>query len=348
MTEPKPQREFNPGGPLLNPDGSLASVGWARQPWLDANLEQAQFYGLRFLQPLRIKRWDYYGITTPDHFFSFTISDIGYVGMVFAYGIDFKTGQVREETLTIPLARGVQIPRDSREGKTLYSNGKVSMAFDTGPNGRDLTMEWPGFGGKAFNAQVHMDLPPTHESLTIVIPIEKKRFYYNRKINCMPASGWIEYDGQRYSLDPAACLANLDWGRGVWAYRSFWVWASASGHLADGRRIGLNLGYGFGDTSAASENAIILDGRIHKLGQVNFEYSSQNFKAPWKMTSPDGRLRLEFTPFLERVAKTDLKIIYSEVHQMFGHYNGTLVSDSGEELAIHDLTGFAEEHHARW
>jgi hypothetical protein len=41
-------------------------------------------------------------------------------------------------------------------------------------------------------------------------------------------------------------------------------------------------------------------------------------------------------------------VIFSEVHQMFGHYNGEVVADNGEVIKITDLVGFAEEHHARW
>ena len=110
--------------------------------------------------------------------------------------------------------------------------------------------------------------------MTIVIPIGQKRFYYNRKINCMPAAGYIQYGDWHEELAPDRCLGSLDWGRGVWEYRSFWNWASASGFLPDGRRIGLNLGCGFGDLSRATENCLILDGRIHKLGQVRFDYHS--------------------------------------------------------------------------
>ena len=69
---------------------------------------------------------------------------------------------------------------------------------------------------------------------------------------------------------------------------------------------------------------------------------------PWRMVSPDGRLDLEFTPFLERVAKTNLLIITSEVHQMFGCYRGTVKTDDGEIIGVDGLIGFAEEHHARW
>ena len=69
---------------------------------------------------------------------------------------------------------------------------------------------------------------------------------------------------------------------------------------------------------------------------------------PWKFSDNQGRLSLEFTPFKERLAQTDLKLIFSEVHQMFGRYNGRVRADSGEEIQIVDLVGFAEEHHARW
>jgi hypothetical protein len=48
------------------------------------------------------------------------------------------------------------------------------------------------------------------------------------------------------------------------------------------------------------------------------------------------------------VAKTDLKVITSEVHQMFGRYTGKVVSDEGKTIPVDGLVGFAEEHHAKW
>lgn len=43
------QIELLQPAPLLKPDGTLANVGWSRQPVLDCNLEAAQFYAVRFL-----------------------------------------------------------------------------------------------------------------------------------------------------------------------------------------------------------------------------------------------------------------------------------------------------------
>ena len=336
-------------GPLLKENGEVSIAGWSPQPILDSNLENANFYTLKFLQSLRMKRWDYYGLTTKTHYFSFTVSDIGYLGMVFAYVVDFENRKMHEETISIPFASGVTIPRNSQDGITQYKNDKVNLTFYTTNDQRKLSVNWANFENEqALKAEYKLNQRAGHESMNLVIPIEKRRFYFNRKINCLPATGWVEYLGQKYDLTPDTALGNLDWGRGVWAYDSFWVWASASGFTADQRTIGLNMGYGFGDTSAASENAFILDGKIHKIRKIEFKYNPKDFMQPWTMVSEDQRINLTFQPFLDRTAKTDVKLLYSEVHQMFGKYSGSLVTDTGETIEINGLIGFAEEHHARW
>ncbi len=336
-------------GSLLKSDGRLTVRGWSPQPLLDSNLEKTHFYSLKFLQSMRLKRWDYYGLTTDKFYFSFTISDIGYLGMIFVYVIDFENKQMHEETIAVPFANGVKVARNSQDGVTEYKNKNVLLNFSTDKDQRKLSIHWKNFqDGKDLNAELDYSLPVDHESMNIVIPIEEKRFYFNRKINCIPVKGWVEYLGERQEIKPEFALGNLDWGRGVWAYESFWVWASASGFTADNQRIGLNMGYGFGDTSAASENAFILNGKIHKIGKLEFHYNPDNFMEPWQMVSEDKRIQLTFTPFLERTATTDVKLLYSEVHQMFGKYKGHLETDEGTTIEIIDLVGFAEEHHARW
>ena len=343
------QTELTRPGPLLDPAGRLAQVGWSRQPLLDCNLEAARFYALRPLQRFRLKRWDYYALFTSQRFFSATIADLGYAGNLFVYTLDFATGDLHEDGLVVPLASGVRLPRNSTEGASHFKDARNRLHFEVTPEGRRVSVVWPGFqAGRGLQADFLLHCPITHESMTIVIPIGQRRFYYNRKINCLPAEGTLQIGERREALRPHEALGSLDWGRGVWDYRSYWNWASASGFLPDGRTVGLNLGCGFGDLSAATENAVILNGRIHKLEQVRFDYTSGDYMKPWKFTSSDGRLNLEFVPFKDRTARTNLGVIFSEVHQMFGRYSGQAVADSGEVLHLENLTGFAEEHHARW
>jgi hypothetical protein len=343
------QTKLTQPGKLLKPDGSLLQVGWCPQPLLDCNLEDTHFYLLKIFQRLRIKRWDYYAVFTPQKFFSATIADLGYAGNIFVYVMDYASGELHEDGLVIPLSRGITLARNSDQGESSFNGKNVKLHFKTTPEGRKISVSWPGFhNGRGITADIMLRQPREHESTTIVIPIGKRRFYYNRKINCLPAEGTIRYAGETEELSSANCLGSLDWGRGVWEYKSFWNWASASGFLPDGRMMGLNLGCGFGDLSAATENCFVLNGKLHKLEQVTFRYDPNDFMRPWKFTDSEDRLKLIFTPFKERKAVTNLGIIFSEVHQMLGRYSGTLRTDDGSIIQINDLIGFAEQHQARW
>lgn len=138
----------------------------------------------------------------------------------------------------------------------------------------------------------------------------------------------------------------LDWGRGVWTYENTWYWAAAQGHQG-GHVVGLNLGYGFGNTRAASENMIFVDGVAHKLGRVDFGIpvgeNGYAYLSPWHMTDNEGRLDLAFEPQIDRTDNIDLAgIIVSRQHQVFGTFSGTMVLDDGSALRVDGLRGSAE------
>lgn len=352
--------EITARGPLLDDKGTPTAYGWACRPLLDANLESLNFYMLKFFQFLRVKRWQYFGITTPTHFFSFTISTVGYLGLIFAYMLDFNTEEYREQTISVPFGSGIVLPRNSTNGDCHYQKGDIHINFFVeNDNERVIDVSWPGFGSSQLVASMKLQLPQGHESMVNVFPFRDKRFFYTRKVNCMPALGTVQYGFTEnkatakktpkiYDIRPESCLGTLDWGVGVWPYKSFWIWGSLSQFLPDGKAIGLNLGGGIGSDPEVNDNALILNGKVHKFGIVDYTYDRNNFKKPWRMNSRDGRLELEFKPFFERVAKTNVLILSSEVHQMFGRYSGFAVTDEGERIEIKDLTGWAEEHRARW
>ena len=231
------QTELTETSPLLDKNGKLIQVGWARQPLLECNLENVAFYP-KFLRPLqftRVKVWDYYAVFTPQRFFSATIANLGYAGNIFVYTLDFNSGELHEEGLVIPLGRGVKLSRQTL-GRCEYQANGVCLRFDGSESCRKIFVDWPEFhDGRGIHADIKLQIPIGHESMNIVIPIPGKRFYYNHKINRLPASGSIHYGDMRQQLMPDTSLGQLDWGRGVWQYSSFWNWASASGFLADGR-----------------------------------------------------------------------------------------------------------------
>ena len=159
------------------------------------------------------------------------------------------------------------------------------------------------------------------------------------------------FRSERYDFEPDSSFAVLDWGRGVWTYHNTWYWGSASG-LVNGADFGFNIGYGFGDTSAATENMLFYQGKAHKLSKVDFgipmKDRKEDYLSPWKFTSDDGRFEMNFLPILDRASCTDAKLIKSDQHQVFGRFTGTAVLDDGTRLQIENLMGFAEKVENKW
>lgn len=188
--------------------------------------------------------------------------------------------------------------------------------------------------------------------MVICTPFDKPGcFYFNQKINCMRARGQVRLGEKTYVFDPADSFGVLDWGRGVWTYHNTWYWGSASGQV-EGVPFGWNIGYGFGDTSAASENMLFYGGKAHKLSQVCFHIPQRDgrddFLSPWRFTSDDGRFEMKFDPILDRAACTDVKLIKSDQHQVFGRFTGTATLDDGTVIRVRDMIGFAEKVENKW
>lgn len=116
----------------------------------------------------------------------------------------------------------------------------------------------------------------------------------------------------------------------------------------DGKPFGFNIGYGFGDTSAASENMLFYDGKAHKLEDVIFHIPKDDYLKPWTFSSSDGRFEMDFKPVLDRAARTNAWIIETDQHQVFGKMSGKAVLDDGTVLEIKDLMCFAEDVHNRY
>ena len=121
---------------------------------------------------------------------------------------------------------------------------------------------------------------------------------------------------------------------------------------------GLNLGYGFGDTSAASENMAFVDGVCHKLHRVDFGVPEKpaaanarkvadryDLLAPWHVTDDEGRLDVTFTPLLDRADCINALVVRTDQHQVFGAFDGTVVLDDGTPFRIAGLQGSAEVVH---
>jgi hypothetical protein len=182
----------------------------------------------------------------------------------------------------------------------------------------------------------------------VVIPWSDEQFQFTSKQNTLPATGSVRIGERAYDLSPPS-FACLDYGRGIWPEETAWNWGAASG-MQDGRTVGLNLGGRWTDGTGMTENALCIDGRLTKLHEdLSFEYDRGNLIKPWRVrASATDHVELTFTPEYERVSKGGNEAYFSEVHQVFGNYDGHITADDGRPIAIAALFGWIEDHTARW
>jgi hypothetical protein len=323
------EREITEPVDLCLPDGRLnpGAVGWTRRPLHRANLRG---WG-------RGKRWEYWGIITPRHIIGLVASSLDYVGVHGVWVLDRETGEVTAKDAVVPFARGAVFPDRSGEGEASVRGGGAAVGVRQRPSGSRVRALVPGL----VDIDVEIPLPDGHESLGVVIPWGPRRFQYTVKDVGRPVRGRLTLPAGEYEIGEDA-FAVLDHGRGKWPYRMTWNWAAASGP-----GLALQFGGKWTDGTGMTENALFVDGRLHKIGEeLSWSYDTADWTRPWTITG--RRVEVEFRPFHEKVSRTELGVVGTETHQCFGRFTGRVQADDGAWIAVDGLTGWAEEARQRW
>lgn len=312
---------------LCRPDGRLdpAAVGWTRRP-----LHRTELRGWG-----RCKRWEYWGIVTPRHIVGIVVSSLDYAGVHGIYVLDRETGVEIVRDAVVPLARGTVMSAHSGTGTTSARGGGVEIEISEDASGATIEVGAPG-----VRLSVRVPMPAGHESLGVVVPWNARRFQYTVKDVGRPVSGTLTSGSQVYQLDEG--FAVLDHGRGKWPYSMTWNWAA-------GARPGLGIQFGgkWTDGTGSTENALVVDGRLQKISdELRWDYDTADWLRPWSITG--DRVEVEFRPFHERVAVSNLLVVAGETHQCFGDFTGRVRADDGRWLDLDGVVGWAEEARNRW
>lgn len=324
---------------LCRPDGTLdaAAVGWTRRPLHDTS---GVGRGLRGRG--RTKRWEYWALVTPRHVVGVTTSALDYAALHQVHVLDKHTGAEVDEVVVAPFNGTALLPGSLGRGPVRSRTRRVAVAVDEAPDGRATRL-------RARTSRVDLDVvverPAGHESLGVVVPWSSRRFQYTVKDIGRPALGVLRLDDVEHRVDTSA-WAVLDHGRGRWPYSATWQWGVGYGASSAGP-LGLQLGGTWTRPGPTTENGLFVDGRLHKIhDELDWSFDRSEPLAPWRVRG--DRVGLTFTPFHDRVARTNLGILASATDQCFGHWSGTVRTDDGEPLAVDDLEGWAEDVHQRW
>ena len=203
---------------LLNENGELREPGWSRtmvQEYRRDMIKAPQW---------RIKEWDYYLVLGDEFGAAFTISDDGYIGLQSVSLLCFGE-HLWEHTETVlnafPMGK-LNLPQDSSQGVTEYRDKRLHMRFTAGEGSRRIQCIFRNFHeGKLLKCDITLRQPDM-DSMVIATPWDERHaFYYNQKINCMRASGYVLFDGRKYEFNPEVMRLTV-MGGGACILKHFW------------------------------------------------------------------------------------------------------------------------------
>lgn len=337
------EREITEPVDLCSDDGSLAeaALGWSRVPLHRANL--ADHDG-------RNKRWDYWAILAGDTVISSVYADIDVLGLADVWWADIASGRsggagmVTEDpsVISLPERPGTAPLRVDRDG--------FALEISDDERGTRIAASWTELDGRPGSLDVRVGLPAGHESLNVVIPWEGPLFNYTSKHQARPAVGHLTVGDERREIGATAgdAWGVLDVGRGRWPAQLAWNWGGGAGRSGD-HVIGLQFGAKWTEGSGFTENGLIVDGRLHKVGrELDWTYDWDRPMQPWRIVDPEGQIDVTLQPRFDKHSQLPGPNGGSETHQVFGTFEGTVRTDDGLELAFDGLQGFAEEARQDW
>lgn len=335
------ERELTEFVKLCDARGQLnpKAIGYAKQPLVESNLS-GNF--------MRKKKWNYWCIFGDEILFSATISHLDYATVCFVYFLNYETQRFFEKTIVVPYTRHVKLS-DTVLDPCYFRSDVMTIESIYSQDATHLTVSVKEFDGEDLEAILVISHPRNHDSLNVVIPWNRRTFQFTGKHLSLPVSGMVKIGNERYEFDKLDSFAVLDYGRGVWPREARWNWGMAS-QRSLGKVIGLNLGGKWTDGTGMTENAFFVNGKMTKIHEdVLFHYDRADYKKPWLIHSKfSDDVRLTFSPFFERETTTDRRLVKSEVHQLFGYYNGYVRYADGKKLKITQLLGSIEDHYAKW
>ncbi len=341
------ERELLERVDLCTADGArlaAAARGWSRHP-----LHRANLHG----HPGQNKRWDYWAILAGDLVVSCVYSDVDYIGLADVYWADLVTGEAGGHGIAVPNAQGMSLPEiPGGEPLRVHRDG-LDLEISDDAQGTHIVGRWRERDGRPGELDAVVFQPPGHESLNVVIPWSDELFNYTSKHQARPAEGELVVGDRRWAIGPRAEAGSdawgvLDVGRGRWPSEIVWNWGGGAGRSGD-HVIGLQFGGKWTEGTGFTENGLIVDGRLTKLGrELEWRYDWDDPMQPWRVDDPGGQLDVMLTPRFDKHTKVAGHKRGSEVHQVFGTWTGNLVTDDGVRIEFDGLQGFAEEARQCW
>lgn len=81
-----------------------------------------------------------------------------------------------------------------------------------------------------FSANLILTKLRSTDDIVMHVPLDKEQesnFFYNVKSYSLIAEGNVSLLNKVYDISTKKATAGRDWGRGIWNFDTYWIWATA-------------------------------------------------------------------------------------------------------------------------
>lgn len=352
--------ELTKPGKLLNSTYQLEEHGFSRTYLKELNTENiySPIFGLQAFNKLRFKKFEYYSFKFDDKIVQMAAANL-YVGAnIFMIVYDTETKELLYENKDLlPFLDTAQFPdladdvfvcagnySSTKDGFTL----KVQKQKVNGHICRTI-LEFEV--ANKVEGKVVFNRDMNHEEMYNISPMteDNRYWYYNLKSYNIACEG--SFNKKRIE----GCVGSSDYGRGLFPYKTNWIWGSAMGMTGE-HALGLELGGGIPvEHSKAVEDKFKIDDKVQLLNPLVITYDKLNFMNGFTMkthekfsSDPNNAADIVFRASYVHKKKDNLIILTSNMDYIYGTYSGWVTDERGHKYEFADVTGIVEIAKFRW
>jgi hypothetical protein len=341
----KQQKEIEKEVEILDATGNPINCGWAKKPVFCFN------DSLIWTPPKLNTFYDKYIIFSNAFMFVFELCNNGIFGLLNITTLSLLDKHMSSKSVKLFLPLGnFNLPANSENTPTRFHYKNNIVEFITmEQNTRLIKIDIAQIGhNRRLRGEVVLTEPVNAQS------IYAHSFWRNesKHFRLIRSSPWWLVEGiMQFENTDMAFIRDKAWGIFYWnrmtrPKRDLHYWAAGCG-AQNGKQIGFNLGYGTDDSTFGTENGFFINGILHKLELVTFQFSTTSWMDPWTFTSSNNNLEMNFFP-LQKKEQSNFFLFHSDrTQQIFGFFSGRLILDDGSILNFKKITGIVERRRTR-
>ena len=336
----------------------IDEAGRVRRGFFDEPIGQIEYQKARLKSPLgelmpleardaAFRHFQFMGAVSERYALGCAFSHSPIIKGAFVYLFDMEKKEfILQEGYSAREGDGYEVCLNPDDGCSTFRTDDAVIKMDANASRGGKTLHAMLPGGIEINLHFQ-DQQPSFTPMRLCTQTGATGWTYAQKVAGVPATGFVSGPFGKLDFAEIGACAHHDYTAGFLRPETYWNWACFSARDANDRLIGLNVSNGVNE-SGFSENCFWVDGRLVKTDLVLIEFDDENLDAPWHVKSGNGMVDLTFTPVGGYHAVGDAGVIASNFHQMFGHFDGTLLDSELGELKVKKFGGFAETQYLRW